>query len=97
MLTINEVKEKTKDIFLLYPVKKVSVFGSFARGEMSEGSDIDMLIQDSNIGIMDTSNLRNRLEDALHNNIDLVFESDLSDVFKFLIKDDEVVIYEKQG
>ncbi|MBR1635645.1 MAG: nucleotidyltransferase domain-containing protein [Lachnospiraceae bacterium] len=97
MLTINEVKEKTKDIFGLYPVRKVSVFGSFARGEMSEGSDIDMLIQDSNIGIMDASNLRSRLESALHNNIDLVDENDLSDVFKFLIKDDEVVIYEKQG
>ena len=97
MLTINEVKEKTKDIFGLYPVRKVSVFGSFARGEMSEGSDIDMLIQDSDIGIMDASNLRSRLESALHNNIDLVDENDLSDVFKFLIKDDEVVIYEKQG
>ena len=95
MLTIEDIKKRSKEVFRMYPVKRVSVFGSFAKGQQTEESDIDMIIRDSDIGILDISNMQQQLSDLFHIKIDLVEEDDLSEVFKFLIKDDEVVIYEK--
>ncbi|MBR1743593.1 MAG: nucleotidyltransferase domain-containing protein [Lachnospiraceae bacterium] len=95
MITIEDIKKQSKEVFRMYPVKRVSVFGSFAKGQQTEESDIDMLIRDSDIGILDISNMQQQLSDLFHMKIDLVEEDDLSEVFKFLIKDDEVVIYEK--
>ena len=95
MITIEDIKKQSKEVFRMYPVRRVSVFGSFAKGQQTEESDIDMLIRDSDIGILDISNMQQQLSDLFHMKIDLVEEDDLSEVFKFLIKDDEVVIYEK--
>lgn len=97
MITVNEIKNKTKDVFMQYPVNKVSLFGSFARGEQNDNSDIDFVIQESDLGLLEIASLRQKLMHLLGVNIDLVCESDLSDVFRFLIKSDEVLIYEKQG
>ncbi len=95
MITIEEIKKQSREVFMMYPVRRVSVFGSFAKGQQTEESDIDMLIRDSDIGILEISNMRQQLSDLFHRKIDLVEENNLSEAFKFLIKDDEVVIYEK--
>ena len=57
MLTIEDIKKQSKEVFMMYPVKRVSVFGSFAKGQQTEESDIDVLIRDSDIGILDISNM----------------------------------------
>ena len=96
MPTIDEIKTKSNSVFAEYPVKKVSLFGSYAKGEQTNTSDIDMVIHDSELGILELSNLIQQLTEVLERNVDLVSYEELSDVFKFLIKDEEIVIYEKQ-
>jgi predicted nucleotidyltransferase len=95
MLTIDEIREKSKSVFMMYPVNRVALFGSYAKGLQTEDSDIDLLIKDSDIGILTASTIRQQLLSVFAKNVDLVSEEDLSDVFKFLIKDEEVIIYEK--
>ena len=95
MLTIDDIKEKSKNVFMMYPINKVALFGSYAKGLQTEDSDIDMVIKDSNIGILTASNIKQQLLSVFDENVDLVSEDDLSDVFRFLIKDEEVIIYEK--
>ena len=95
MISIKEIRDKSADVFNLYPINKVFLFGSYARGEQTEGSDIDMLIADSKVNILDISNLRQSLSDIFNVKVDLVCENEVSDVFKFLISDDEVLIFEK--
>ena len=96
MTTMDEIKLKSQSVFAGYPIRKVSVFGSYAKGMQTDNSDVDMVIHDSDLGILEIANLIQQLTDVLKVNIDLVSDDDLSDVFKFLIKDEEVVIYEKQ-
>ncbi len=96
MITINEIRNKTRDVFIKYPINRVSVFGSYARGEQTDGSDVDFVIHDSSIGFLEMAGLREQLKSLLGTNIDLICDSDVSDVFKSIIKRDEVVIYEKQ-
>lgn len=42
--TINEIKEKLRFIFESEPVYKAVLFGSYARGEATEKSDIDIVV-----------------------------------------------------
>jgi predicted nucleotidyltransferase len=44
MLTTDQIKETVSDYFKDKPVKKVYLFGSYARGEASEESDVDLLV-----------------------------------------------------
>ncbi|MBL7061044.1 MAG: nucleotidyltransferase domain-containing protein, partial [Actinobacteria bacterium] len=42
---IEEIKKKILPILKDYRVKKIGLFGSYARGEIKENSDIDILIE----------------------------------------------------
>ena len=57
-----------------YGVKRIGIFGSFARGEAKEGSDIDVLV-DFNVGAKTFDHfmdLKFFLEDLFGRKIDLV-------------------------
>ncbi len=44
IITIEQIKEKTIPILRNYPVNKVILFGSYAKGEATNKSDIDLYI-----------------------------------------------------
>lgn len=44
MLTIEEIKKKSIPIAKKYGIKKLSLFGSYARGEADEQSDLDFFV-----------------------------------------------------
>ena len=44
MLTIQQIKDTVTDYFKDKPVKSVYLFGSYARGDAKEGSDVDLLL-----------------------------------------------------
>ena len=47
------------------------------------------LIHDSSIGFLEMAGLREQLKSLLGTNIDLICDSDVSDVFKYIIKRDD--------
>ena len=64
MRTIKEIEELFKlfedlDIYETYGIKKLGVFGSFARGEQFK--DIDLFIEED-LGYKQISDLKNKLE-----------------------------------
>jgi hypothetical protein len=52
MKTLKEIekiiKQHQRELEEKYKVKRIGVFGSYARGEQSEGSDIDVLVEPKN-------------------------------------------------
>lgn len=42
--TINQIKKLTEPIFKKYKVDRAYIFGSYARGDFNENSDIDIII-----------------------------------------------------
>jgi hypothetical protein len=67
-----------------FKVKNIGVFGSFARGEQSEQSDIDIMVElDEPIG-WDFVELKEYLETILERPVDLVTNK----AIKSLIRDD---------
>jgi uncharacterized protein len=86
---------------LLYPyVKKAYIFGSFARGELTPDSDIDILVelkprdQRPCLGFK-WFGLWDELEEILGRKVDLVSESVLSPYVRPYVEIDLVLLYEE--
>ena len=83
-------------------VKRISVFGSFARGEQTQRSDIDLLIalktSDKRpvLGLFEFIKLEQELEQKLGCEVDLVTEEGLNLHRKPSIEKDRVVLYEEE-
>lgn len=99
--TFNEVKEKIaeKKNFLLetYGVEEIGVFGSFARGEDTPLSDIDLLFninknKEDAISIFDLVDLRLFLENLLGKTVDIVEKSRIKPGFKNQILNEVIMI-----
>ncbi len=70
---IEEIKRKALPILQGYGVRRVGLFGSCVRGEMTSDSDIDMLVEiGRDISLLDFVGLKLELEDALNRKVDLV-------------------------
>ncbi|MDR2977531.1 MAG: nucleotidyltransferase family protein [Streptococcaceae bacterium] len=75
ILTINEIKEKVAPIAEKYSIREVVLFGSYARGEQDEASDVDLMVDLEGTPIqslMDLVGLQYELEDALGLPVDLL-------------------------
>jgi uncharacterized protein len=61
-----------------YAVSELGVFGSFARGEQREGSDVDVLVAFSQTpSLLDLAGIKNDLEDVMGVEVDVVMRDAL--------------------
>jgi uncharacterized protein len=75
-------------------VAKASVFGSYARGEDTPNSDIDMLIElKEPRGLFFLAGLKFELEEALNRKVDLLTYKSINPLLKEFIYKDEIKIY----
>jgi len=72
MKSVNEIKEIVGDIAKQYGVEKVYLFGSYARGEQKEDSDIDLHVYLGKPMGWELGGLYIDLEEKLENKIDLL-------------------------
>ncbi|HXS37702.1 MAG TPA: nucleotidyltransferase domain-containing protein [Flavipsychrobacter sp.] len=97
MLTIQQIKQTVTDYFKDKPVKRIYLFGSYARGEANEKSDVDLLVEydDSKkrLSLFDVLRFKVNLEEKLHSNVELVEEGFLFEGFKPWIEKDKIQIY----
>ena len=75
-----------------YSVKSMGIFGSFARNEQSDTSDIDILVEfDKPIGLKFVD-LANELEMILNNKVDLVSKNGVRPkLMKYILQDIQYV------
>lgn len=71
-----------------YPIKSIGIFGSVARGESDENSDVDILVEfEKPIGI-EFIDLANELESILHQKVDLISKSGIKPKYLKAIEKD---------
>ena len=93
--TINKIRKFFKD----KPVIKAYVFGSYARNEQDEKSDIDILVEldySKKIG-MEYIRMQLDLEELLKLKVDLVSAGGLSKYIKPHFDKDNILIYEREN
>ena len=93
-----EVIAKLNSVLVQYPVKRAALFGSYARGEYTAESDVDIVVafHTDSPGLMFFS-LWTDLNEAIGLPIDLVSESGLNRMesnFQTNLRREEIVIYE---
>ena len=81
-----------------YRVRKVALFGSFARGDAGPDSDIDLLITFyDRVGFLTLAKLERELSEVLHRIVDLLTEQSISPYLRDQILSEQKVIYEETG
>ena len=75
-------------------ISEMSVFGSVARGEADEKSDIDLLVEFSKpISLFGLVHLQNELEDHFDKKVDLVTKNGISKYIKDRVLKEAKVLY----
>ncbi len=64
-----------------YGIKRLGIFGSVARGEQKEGSDVDVYIEGELHGFFALSDIKHKLEDLFGIPVDVVRLRDKMDSF----------------
>ena len=96
MPTLEEIRQNILPFIDEYGIKRVGVFGSLARGEATESSDIDLVFDfQKEFGLIALSGLKIALEEKLDKKVDIVEFSSLDPSISESIKDEVVMIYEQ--
>ncbi len=92
--SIEELKEVIAPIAEKYHLSKVYLFGSFARGDYNELSDIDLRIEKGELkGMFALCGFYTEVEEALQIKVDVLTTGSLEGNFLRKIAKDEVVLY----
>lgn len=92
--TLEEIKAIITPIAEKYHLKKVNLFGSYARGEATAKSDIDLVIDFyKTIDLFTLAEIIQSFETVLQKNVDVLIYKNLTPELMWNIIDDEVLIY----
>lgn len=93
--TLTEIKAKTVPIAIKYGISKMSLFGSYARGEALDTSDVDIIVERGKLkSLIGYNAFVNELEASLNCHVDVVTTGIRDKEFLAAIKKDEVLLYE---
>ena len=81
MYTVTDIQRIVAPIAARYGVERMTLFGSYARGENTSESDIDLRVDKGQVRGLQMAFLLTDLEDALKIKVDLLSTSALDDAF----------------
>ena len=96
-MSTKAIQETIAEYFKTQPVLKAWLFGSFARGEDTPLSDVDIIVLLDNskpVGLR-FFGMWNDLEQLLDRKVDLVTEGSLADFARESVERDKILIYER--
>ena len=95
MIDVKELKKVISPLAQKHGFDKVILFGSYARGDYNEESDIDLLVYPGRTrGYFAIGKFYTDVEDATGKKVDVLTRGALDDAFYESIKKDEVILYE---
>lgn len=95
-MTIATIQQKAIPIFQQYGIRYAGLFGSFAREEETEKSDIDFMVKlGKPMGMFQYMRFIESLEACLKRKVDVVTEKSINKHVKAYILADLKMIYEK--
>ena len=92
-MTIKEIENKILPVLRQYHVRRASLFGSIVRGEMTEESDIDILVElPETASLLDLAGLKIDIEELLGGNVDVLTYDSLHPLLRDRILSEQVAI-----
>jgi len=91
-----QMLQTIRDYFATQPVERAWLFGSYARGEEREDSDVDLLVDfDDDVSLMGHVRMMYALQDRLGKKVDLVTNGTLLPFAERTAQNDKTLIYER--
>jgi predicted nucleotidyltransferase len=88
--------DRVIEFFRSQPVIRAYIFGSYARGDNSADSDIDILVEvEKGTDLFRFIKIKLQLEKLLNRTVDLVSSNGLSRRLKPIIDAEKILVYEK--
>ena len=97
-MSTQAITQQIANYFKAQPVMKAWLFGSFARGEETPTSDIDILVEfdrNARVSLMKHAGMIVDLEQQLNRPVDLVTEGTLLPFAEQSANRDKILIYER--
>ena len=96
VMKVDYIKSVVKDIAKQYGVKRVFLFGSYAKNTATVESDLDLIIEKGRpMSLLDLSGMRMQVEDQLKIPVDLLTTEGAKGKLSNDILETEVLIYEE--
>lgn len=93
-MEITEIQQKIEPVLRSHGVTKASVFGSYARGDAGEDSDVDICVRlGKPMGLVAYVRFVEQIESALQKKVDVVTEKSISKYMRPFIETDLKTIY----
>ncbi|MFH1452894.1 MAG: nucleotidyltransferase family protein [Armatimonadota bacterium] len=93
MININILAQASPKYNIIY----MAIFGSFARGDFSSQSDIDILVKfEKRKSLLEIVRIQRELSELIGNPVDLLTEKSISPYIMEKIKHELKVIYDKR-
>lgn len=90
----NEIRGKIISNLKSHGAKKISIFGSYVRGEATPKSDLDIIVEFGEVkGLITFIGIENELTELLGIKVDLLTEKSISPYLIDRIKKETIVIY----
>ena len=95
VLTIKQIKDRILPILAKHNIHEVYLFGSYARGEAKNTSDVDIYCESGDIKtFIDQGFLEEELEKSLGKSVDIIFiGTRLNDYFKKQLEEDKIRLH----
>ncbi|MHB8126576.1 MAG: nucleotidyltransferase family protein [Desulfitobacteriaceae bacterium] len=95
--TIEDIKTIVEPIARKYSVERIYLFGSYARGNITENSDVDLRVDKGSLkGMFALCGLYTEIEEALQMKVDILTTGSLDNDFLHEIQKEEVLLYAEQ-
>ena len=96
MPEIDWIKAIIQPLAVEYGLKRIYLFGSFAKGTANEDSDIDLLIEKGKpMSLLKLSGFRQDVEEKMKRSVDVVTTAGIEAEFADAISGTEILLYEE--
>lgn len=95
ILSYWEIRDAVRDIAKEYDIDKAWLFGSYARGDATSASDVDLRIDKGGLRGLELGGFVYDLEQKLGVSVDIITTPGASEELLAAIKPDEEVVYER--
>lgn len=93
---MSTITQAVHDIAPKYDVNRIALFGSYAKGDYSASSDVDIVLDTgSEFSLFDAARMRTELSEALGTDVDIVSRASLYEPIATDILENQVFLYER--
>ena len=96
VFTIEDIKKRVIPIVIKYGINTFSLFGSYARGEATEDSDLDFVMDKGDLRGLQYVALVQDLEDEFDCHVDVISKGSSNKKFLEAVSKEEVLLYERK-